>query len=647
MGRFLSNRDGGKTDELGHNFVLKKAFTGNVVSGFVTSQAGTPALSVEVTPGQALIEDGDKKYEVWADSTQTITISTPNVSNPRKDYIVAYVDTTETPSPASPNNPTIFKFAAVAGTPAGSPSVPSVGQIQTAIGAANPYTIIAEVLVGAGVTTITNANITDHRTLLQSNLLPVDNSGWTDLDVVPTVVHNGNRSYDVTLPGVNLTTRLSEGMRLKFKRTVTAPVQSASLNGSSQYFEKSSPNKLTYADDFCAGSWVYLTDYSACTIISRYNGTSGWQLFIGSDGRVGLIGYNGGSGNFSEVKSLQSVPLNKWVYVSAQLDMSAFTATTTTSYIMFDGVDVPAVVARGGTNPTALVQAGNLQVGALNGTNFFKGRLAQPWVSNAKITQATAKNFMNQTLSGTETSMASAFSLSGNANDLNTTTPNNLTAISSAGYVSDSPFALGDDSMDTAGTIEYAIITSKPTYSTDTTFSVQVPSNCSLPTSGGMDTVYYSNLDTPFGFPRHKSKWAIESRYRLANSQSSPTTQVWYAILSAQIAAKAGKWIGEMQGSTWGERASAGFIDPEVTLSTNGASSSSNTGNLPDFTNRTGTSSANTATTDPYHFSGELEFTSETRLYRKIRFVATGGTLVGCYVSGGGDEYIKLTPAYL
>lgn len=175
MGRFLGNRDGGKTDELGHNFVLKKAFTGNVVSGFTTTQAGTPALSVEVAAGQALIEDGDKKYEVWADSTQTVTISTPNVSNPRKDYIVAYVDTTETPNPASPNNPTIFKFAAVAGTPAGSPSAPSSGQIQSAIGAANPYAIIAEVLVGAGVTTITNANITDRRTMLSSSQ-PIDST---------------------------------------------------------------------------------------------------------------------------------------------------------------------------------------------------------------------------------------------------------------------------------------------------------------------------------------------------------------------------------------------------------------------------------------------------------------------------------------
>lgn len=647
MGRFLSNRDGGKTDELGHNFVLKKAFTGNVVSGFVTSQAGTPALTVEVTAGQALIEDGDKKYEVWADSTQTITIATPHVSNPRKDYIVAYIDKSETPNPATPNNPTIYKFASVAGTPAGSPSVPSVGQIQSAIGAANPYMIIAEVLVGAGVLTITNGNITDRRVVLQSSLVPLDTGGWNNANIAPTVVHNGNRGYDVTLPGVNLISKLSEGMRLKFKRTVTAPVQSANFNGTTQYFDKSSPNKLTFTDDFAAGAWIKVSSYQAATIISRMNGSSGWQLSIGSDGRLGLIGYNAASGNFSEVKSLQSVPLNKWIYVNGQLDMSAFTATSTTSYLMIDGVDVPAAVARGGTNPTALVQAGNLQVGALGGTNFFAGRIAQPWVSSAKITQAVAKNFMNQGLSGTETNIASAFSLSGNANDLDTSTPNNLTAIASVGYVTDSPFALGAETMETPGTIEYAVITSKPAYSTDTTFSVQVPVGCSLPTSGGIDSLYYSGDDTPYGFPRNKNRWAIEARYRLANSQSSPATQQWYAILSAQIAANPGKWIGEMQGSTWGERASAGFIDPEVTLSTVGSSSTSNTGNLPDFTNRTGTSSANTTTTDPYHFTGELEFTSQTRLYRKIRFVATGGTLIGCYVSGGGDEYIKLTPAYL
>lgn len=170
MGLFLSNRDDGKTDELGHNLVLKHAFSGDIISGFIATQAGTPGLSIEVGEGYALVTDGEKKFEVWSDATETLAITTPNVSNPRIDLVVGYVDLDETVQSTDPNNEDIFKLAVVAGTPAGSPSVPSSGQIQSAIGASNPYIIIAQVAVGAGVTTITNGNITDSRTPAYVNL---------------------------------------------------------------------------------------------------------------------------------------------------------------------------------------------------------------------------------------------------------------------------------------------------------------------------------------------------------------------------------------------------------------------------------------------------------------------------------------------
>ena len=77
--------------------------------------------------------------------------------------------------------------------------------------------------------------------------------------------------------------------------------------------------------------------------------------------------------------------------------MSAFTNTPTTGYIMIDGVDVPATYTRGGTNPTALVQAGNIEVGAYNGgTNPFPGKIAQAFVSSAKITQANVRTLIRR-----------------------------------------------------------------------------------------------------------------------------------------------------------------------------------------------------------------------------------------------------------
>jgi hypothetical protein len=46
----------------------------------------------------------------------------------------------------------VLKLAVVAGTPASSPSDPSGAQITTAIGASNPYIILARIRVGTGVT---------------------------------------------------------------------------------------------------------------------------------------------------------------------------------------------------------------------------------------------------------------------------------------------------------------------------------------------------------------------------------------------------------------------------------------------------------------------------------------------------------------
>lgn len=257
----------------------------------------------------------------------------------------------------------------------------------------------------------------------------IDTLGTTTFPAPNTVTYNGNRSYDLVFNSTDLTDDVSNGQRLKLTRTVTAPTQCADLEASSShYFNKTSPAGTTFTDDFNIGAWVKLESYTQGVVISRYNGTSGWDMRIEADGTIGMVGYNASSANFSKVASYQSIPLNKWVHVAAQLDMSAFTATTTTSYIMIDGVDVPATVSRAGTNPTALVQAGNLEVGGRNGGLLpFDGKLAQVWYSSAKITQANIKTFISQGMSGSETSIVSHYTLSNSLNDSNANA-NNLTA---------------------------------------------------------------------------------------------------------------------------------------------------------------------------------------------------------------------------
>lgn len=321
--------------------------------------------------------------------------------------------------------------------------------------------------------------------------------GWTALGQVPnTVTANGNRNYDLVFNSVDLTSTLSPGMKLQLSRTVAAPTQCTSLNGTTQYFSKSSPSGMTFTDDFVVSAWIKLSSYALGAIASRYNGTSGWSFAVNASGQVTMTGVNGGAANTSSVTSYASVPLNKWVHVTAQLDMSTFTATTTTSYIMIDGVDVAASVARTGTNPTALIQAGNLEIGTQNAGSFFPGKIAQVAIYSAKVPQATIKASMDRTLTGSETSLISAYTLSNSVNDLNANA-NNLTAQGSATTTNaDSPYA----NAVTAGTLEYAEINSVA-FSTNTTVNVRVPDTCQIPTSGGISAVSYSTQSNPYGLP--------------------------------------------------------------------------------------------------------------------------------------------------
>jgi len=353
-------------------------------------------------------------------------------------------------------------------------------------------------------------------------------AGWKPLGYAPnTVTANGNRSYSLVFNGVDLTSYISNGMKLQSTRTVPAPTQVTSLNGTTQYFSKTSPAAMTFTDDFVASAWVKLTSYgTSVDIISRYNGTSGWRLNVDVAGNIRLIGYNAGSGNNSLVQSYQSIPLNRWVHVAAQLDMSTFTATTTTSYIMIDGVDVPCSVSRAGTNPTALVQAGDLQIGAGNSTAFFPGKIAQVAIYSAKVTQANIVLTYSQGLAGTETSLISAYSFNNSINDLNANA-NNLTANGSAVATNaDSPFAQDDDGVPTAST-DVAVV-QDCAFSTNTTVVVQVPEGCTLPTSGGITSMQYSTEASPFGFPRDLKRWRIITFINNDTTVASPVGGTYY-----------------------------------------------------------------------------------------------------------------------
>ena len=324
---------------------------------------------------------------------------------------------------------------------------------------------------------------------------------------------------------------------------------------------------MTFTDDFVVSAWIKVSSYALSGIASRYNGTSGWRLDLNASGQVELVGLNAGAGNVRYVQSYQSVPLNKWVHVTAQLDMSTNTATTTTSYVMIDGVDVPAQALQAGTNPVALIQAGNLEIGSYNAGNFFPGKIAQVAIYSAKVTQATILASMNQTLAGTETSLISAYSFNNTINDLNANA-NNLTANGSAVATNaDSPFG-GQAGGTISSTLDYGIIQSVA-FSTNTTVVVQVPEGCTIPTSGGVSAVVYSSNKVPYGFVADKNKWRLASNQRTSTATTSNATYGAYNSGGYQLVVPVGAWdVGQKSGVYYNSTSTAVYFNISPTALT-------------------------------------------------------------------------------
>jgi len=117
------------------------------------TQNSPAGMSVLVASGWAAIvgttQSNMGTYMAYNDATTTLTVSTANPSNPRIDIVVVTVN--DAYYTGSLNNVT---FQVIAGTPAASPVAPSTP--------ANSL-LLATIAVGAGVTSIVTANITDNR----------------------------------------------------------------------------------------------------------------------------------------------------------------------------------------------------------------------------------------------------------------------------------------------------------------------------------------------------------------------------------------------------------------------------------------------------------------------------------------------------
>lgn len=119
------------------------------------TQNGTPNMSVNVAAGTALVRGANQLQGVYAasnDATVNLTIAAADSTNPRWDLVILEVRDSNY-SGASDD----ARLVVVQGTPAASPSDPSLVSYPTAL-------VLARVTVDAGATSITTAKITDLRT---------------------------------------------------------------------------------------------------------------------------------------------------------------------------------------------------------------------------------------------------------------------------------------------------------------------------------------------------------------------------------------------------------------------------------------------------------------------------------------------------
>lgn len=522
--------------------------------GFSVNAQGTPDMTVAVGSGVAYVtgtpsSQNSQTFRIKNTASSNVTISANSSGSTKYDWVYISLSAANLANPnvAGDNAATLVTSrSSSAASDDGTP--PTYGYP------------LAVVTVANGASSITNGNIRDIRTQVALNTgTSGATDGWTALSGTPTVssgYNKGNKEFDLTFAS-SMAAILSPGMRLKVTRATTPPTQCTDLEASSsQYASKSSPTGITFTDDFTCEAWIKPESYTSGVIIGRSDATpaNGFVLRLdAAGGNISVIGYNAGAGNYRIWSSYQAIPLDKWTHVAATFDMSGFTSSTCKIYI--NGMEVPGFGTSAGTNPTTLVQSGDLAVGRHGSAalQYFDGKVADVRVWSALRTATQIRDNMNQQLVGNETNLVAYYKLDGNFND-STSNANNLTAGGSA---------LATNVDNPMKATEYAIVTKVAT----TTVTVFTGTDYNIPNLT-LSTPYYSTQDSPFGFPA-KASFKIESFYVSASITNTPADGAWYNPPGRTITSPVnGIWEVGYSAPVRGHFTTGSFATMKTTLST-------------------------------------------------------------------------------
>lgn len=141
--------------------------SGVIATGDLLVEAqATPDMTVKVAVGRAVLKtsDGRNGYPVYNDASANVTIAANSSGGTKIDAVVLYWDGAAS-SDANATN--VAKLTTVRGTGA---ATPTDAEIQTAVGAGNPFLRLANVTVANGATSINSGNIADTRTYADPNI---------------------------------------------------------------------------------------------------------------------------------------------------------------------------------------------------------------------------------------------------------------------------------------------------------------------------------------------------------------------------------------------------------------------------------------------------------------------------------------------
>jgi hypothetical protein len=387
-------------------------------------------------------------------------------------------------------------------------------------------------------------------------------AGWLPVgaSISGNPTYNGNRSH--TLPfSADMSTTLSQGMRLLLDKTVAGNAyMGGALNGTSQYFTKTSPTGAlgTVTNNFTIEAVVQPTSYTQGVICGRVDAavTNALRLGMNASGQVELLVINN-SGNSRYYLSYQSLPLNKKTHVAA-------TWQGGTAYkIYFDGVEVPITAAiTGGTAPTTAGMGGDWSIGRNGAANsfYFAGYISNVAVFDAVLSQATIKQHATYKLTGSETNCIGAWSLDNTVND-QSSLGNNLTAQGSAGFTAMSPHGQLGNGVQASKAVALVMDVS------GANVTVQVPEGVTIPTTGGISAVSYATSGNPFGWVSDKDRWEVATVF-VGTMNSTMANGVWTRPQDVSLSGLTGLYTVGYSLAARGGSSATSYINLNFTLST-------------------------------------------------------------------------------